>query len=62
MPSDLDGLDASLRPLIGQVVEVQFAGIAPRGPFMGQNLYRECPGQDFAEGRIIPGQHLEFLD
>jgi hypothetical protein len=62
-PSDGAILTPTLRQAIGQVVEVRFAGIAPRGePFAGQALYVEWRHDKFLDGCVIPTQDLEFID
>ena len=61
MPGDPDVLPAPLRAAVGQVMEVEFAGIAPPGSFAGQSFYRECSGQNVLNGVLIPEQDLDFI-
>ena len=62
-PCDRTKVTPELRPVVGQVVEVKFAGIAARGqPVYGQALYVEWRQDKYLGGRSIPSQDLEFLD
>jgi len=55
-------LTPSLERAIGQIVEVGYAGIAPRGEmFAGQALYLEWRSDEVLDGYLIPEQDLEFL-
>lgn len=61
MPGEPDALPETLRTAVGHVMEVEFAGIAPPGSFIGQSLYRECSGQNVLNGVLIPEQDLDFI-
>jgi hypothetical protein len=61
-PSARAALTPTLQRAVGQVVEVGFAGIAPKGElFAGQALYLEWRSDDILDGFLIPEQDLEFL-
>jgi hypothetical protein len=61
-PSARAALTPALARAVGQVVEVGFAGIAPKGElFAGQALYLEWRSDDVLDGFLIPEQDLEFL-
>jgi hypothetical protein len=61
MPGDPDMLPHDLRAAVGQVMEVEFAGIAPHGSLGGQSLYRECSGHNLFNGILIPERDLDFI-
>jgi hypothetical protein len=53
----------TLRPAIGRVVEVGYAGVAaPDAVFAGQDLYLEWRRDDVFDGFEIPARDLEFLE
>jgi hypothetical protein len=55
-------LKDSLFSAIGQVVELEFAGIADPGEqFGGQNLYQERRG-NWLQRSWVPEEDLEFID
>jgi hypothetical protein len=61
-PNARAALPPALERAIGQVVEVGFAGFAPKGEmFAGQPLYLEWRSDDVLDGFLIPEQDLEFL-
>jgi len=61
-PINAEWLPAELCHAVGRVIEVGFAGIAPReGPFAGQELYLEWRNDDVLGGFVIPAQDLEFV-
>jgi hypothetical protein len=62
IPGDAGKLNPQLRRVIGKVIELQFAGMADRGPLAGQSLYAEVPGQEMLGGALIPEEDLDFLD
>jgi len=62
LPGDISTLLPELRAAVGQIVEVQFAGMAPAGPFAGQCLYREVPTRAILGGTQIPEQDLDFIE
>ena len=62
IPGDAEKLNPQLRRVIGKVIELQFAGLADRGPLAGQSLYAEIPGQALLGGALIPEEDLDFLD
>ena len=62
VPGDIENLPPPLRAAAGDVVDVEFAGIATPGDrFVGQSLYRECSGRNLLGGLVVPGQDLDFI-
>jgi hypothetical protein len=61
-PNSRAVLTPALERAVGKVVELGFAGIAPKGEtFAGQALYLEWRSDDILDGFLIPEQDLEFL-
>jgi hypothetical protein len=62
MPNPHAALTPTLERAIGKIIEVGFAGLAPKGEmFAGQALYLEWRSDDILDGFLIPEQDLEFL-
>ena len=61
-PAANAALTPTLTRAVGQIIEVGFAGFAPKGEmFAGQALYLEWRSDDILDGYLIPEQDLEFL-
>jgi hypothetical protein len=61
-PSARASLTPALEKAVGKIVEVGYAGIAPKGElFAGQALYLEWRSDEILDGFLIPEQDLEFL-
>jgi hypothetical protein len=61
-PRRPEALPLSLRPVIGRIVEVGYAGIAPAGDrFAGQALYLEWRKDEVFDGFLIPEEDLQFV-
>ncbi len=57
-----DRIPLFLRSVVGQLVDVGHAGIAPAGDaFAGQPLYLEWRRDDLFDGFLIPEQDLVFV-
>ena len=62
LPGDTGGLTPTMRSAVGQVIELEFAGMAPSGPLSGQSLYRETSESSLLGSAVVPEQDLDFLD
>jgi hypothetical protein len=61
-PSAHVALTPTLKRAVGKIIDVGFAGIAPKGDmFAGQALYLEWRSDEILDGFLIPEQDLEFL-
>jgi hypothetical protein len=55
-------MPVELRPFVGHVVELGYAGVAAAGEVhAGQNLYLEWNRDRLLSGFLIPEQDVEFL-
>lgn len=61
LPGAAGDLSPSLRAVAGTVVDVQFAGIAPAGPWAGQSLYQLCASEHPVLDHVVPERDLDFL-